>query len=71
MRYILHPGDVKSRTDGDWHYIDAFQLAKLYGLNIRDCIIFAGSNASVGYVEIEGDIHLYPRYDGDYKNYGE
>lgn len=67
MRYILHPGEVMSRTDGDRHYIDAFQLARLYGVDWKECIVFVGSNSNFDYTNIEGDVHLYPRYDGDCK----
>ena len=37
--YILFPGMVVSKADGDVHYIDAPTLARLYGLDIRECIV--------------------------------
>lgn len=32
MRYVLHPGPIISKNDGDLHYINAPRLARLYGL---------------------------------------
>ena len=67
MRYILFPGWIISRTDGDRHYIDADRLAKLYGLKLgQDCSIIGFDFKSE-----DDDVHLHPRYDGDYKNYGK
>ncbi len=62
MRYILHPGVVTSTNDGDRHPVSAVQLATLYGVKLEDCLIFALRM----YREQEGDIHLFPRTDGNY-----
>ena len=62
MRYILHPGHVLSKNDDDLHFINAHQLAKLYGVDIRECVF----GDMPGYREQEGDIHLRPQYDGNY-----
>jgi hypothetical protein len=40
-KYALHPGFVKSRTDGDRHYISAKYLAFLYGVDMRECEIYS------------------------------
>ena len=61
-RYILHPGFIISASDGDRHYIGAAKLAKLYGLPLAKCIVIT----SPRYQEQDGDVHLRPRYDGDY-----
>ena len=65
-RYVLHPGYVVSHTDGDRHYIGAGRLAELYGLprNARTVIV---ADWRMGFREQDGDVHLYPRLDGDYK----
>ena len=63
MRYILHPGKVTSRTDGDIHYISALALAKLYGIEPGKYVVYN----RYGYREKDGDIHLYPRRDGNYQ----
>jgi hypothetical protein len=32
LRYVLVPGEIRSRQDGDVHFIDAPTLARLYQL---------------------------------------
>ena len=61
-RYVLHPGYIFSKSDGDRHFIGAERLASLYGLPLAKCIIATRG----GYRKQDGDIHLYPDYDGDY-----
>ncbi len=63
MRYILHPGYVTSNTDGDRHFIGRQRLASMYGVDIRECVF----GDMIGYREQAGDLHLHPRYDGNYK----
>jgi hypothetical protein len=72
VRYLLCPGYVKSKYDGDEHYIGAMRLARLYGVDPRKCGIFEPSwlARSLGlrlderrYKDL---IKLVPRYDGDY-----
>lgn len=53
-----------SKYDRDRHYIGVGQLMSLYGLTYKDKIIISGE---LGYKEKPNDIHLYPRYNGDYK----
>ena len=66
VRYVLHPGYVTSINDEDVHYIGIAKLAKLYGLK------YPASNVIVedGRLEdryLPSDIHLHPRYDGNYR----
>ena len=63
VRYILHPGYVRSKYDGDEHFIGGPRLARLYGVSLRDCVY--GDVCT--YAPREGDIHLRPRFDGDYQ----
>jgi hypothetical protein len=59
IKYVLHPGFITSRTDGDRHYIGDAQLARLYGVPMSECIkhgVLPGFNG----------IDLHPQYDGDY-----
>lgn len=66
IRYVLHPRTVRSRHDGDRHYIEADRLACLYGVDIRKCRISRGEIDERGRHD-EQEIHLYPRYSGDYR----
>ena len=65
VRYVLHPGYVTSATDGQEHFIGGPRLAALYGVGIRDirAVVFGDMP---GYREQPGDVHLHPRFDGDY-----
>lgn len=69
VRYIIHPGWVKSASDGDLHYITAGKLMSLYQLNLRDPnvhYVIDRDGKGFGIGETPGDIHLYPRFDGNY-----
>jgi hypothetical protein len=74
-RYLLCPGDVQSRTDGQVHYVPALQLVHLYGVQLSDCIILPGNRTPMDRRLREawlaraaaGEIvALWPREDGDY-----
>jgi hypothetical protein len=62
-RYVLHPGYIRSKRDGDERFIGGPRLARLYSVDIRDCVY--GDVRT--YAPREGDIHLCPRFDGDYR----
>lgn len=66
IKYVLHPGHVTSQTDGQRHYITSMQLAKLYGVSLRECWIVRSGEFWAGGRDTDRLIHLYPRYDGDY-----
>lgn len=38
-RFVLVPGYVTSKNDGELHYVSVHALARLYGLNIEDCTV--------------------------------
>jgi hypothetical protein len=63
-KYMLHPDFVKSKRDGDEHYISCSQLIKLYGVPLRDCVKRPDRALTVS--EMRDYIHLHPQYDGDY-----
>ena len=69
-RIYLHPGEVRSKVDGDIHYINAPKLARLYGVDYKKCYVIyeTEEGGTAGYGERETDIHLFPRFDGDYYN---
>ena len=60
-RYLLCPGYVISRHDGDKHYIGPGALAKLYGVDLRECVVL-GRGQKPG----RALIPLRPRENGDY-----
>lgn len=62
MRYVLHPGDVLSKFDGQVHFISGVMLVRLYGVPPEKCV-YANR---LGFKPLSSDVHLYPRYNGDY-----
>ncbi len=67
-KYVLHPGYVTSKADGDRHYINAKQLADLYRIKLTECHIIMDDypDFQSRMDETRHLIHLYPRFDGDY-----
>lgn len=67
-RFIVHPGPVHSKRDGQLHHVAATDLIRLYGVSPRECIIAEATPGQRRYAEEKGVklIHLKPRYDGDY-----
>lgn len=74
VRYLLCPGLVTSRTDGDRHYIRAGQLAALYGVSMADCLVLPDQTPEnhrqrMALLDRAGSgelIALWPRSDGNY-----
>jgi len=67
IRIFLHPGYIKSWSDGVSNHISAKRLAALYEIDLKHCIVININNSMEGYEEKEGDIHLRPLYSGDYR----
>lgn len=71
-KYVLCPGEVTSKHDGQRHYIGPMQLARLYGVDQRECEIYepAPSWTEWDFRRAEersrGLVRLTPRYNGDY-----
>ena len=73
-KYVLHPGPIRSKVDGDWHTITARQLAFLYGLRLEDCYVVPHVQyTSIYSISIppypgryEDYIHLFPLFEGNY-----
>lgn len=64
--YVLVPGYVTSKYDGDIHYITARELQRLYQVDPANCVE-APIGRGAEYWEPPNDaIYLYPRHDGDY-----
>ena len=69
IKYGIHPGYIRSRIDGDIHWISATKLMQLYEVNPDECIVIYKNRPdlvrSIG-LDLGKLIHLYPRYDGNY-----
>lgn len=61
-RYLVLPGNVRSRNDGQIHFINAFELMRLYCVRREECIIWREGMA----LDVSGLTPLQPRYDGKY-----
>ena len=65
-RYLVIPGPVTSRNDGDEHHISFHQLCRLYGVDPRHCVNAGESPATKKYPS-EFLAVLRPRHDGRYR----
>lgn len=74
-RFVLHPGYVRSRSDGQEHYVDAPALAKLYGVDEAECVVHSRhpkfDNPLDRDPELRALMPLFPRDDGRYKEFME
>lgn len=67
VKYLLCPGHVQSKTDRQYHYIGARELARLYGVSMYECEVRPERMFSrFGWRPPEGAIELHPRWDGNY-----
>lgn len=65
-KYILYPGHIPSKHDIDMHYIDAPTLARLYGVDLKDCYVFREYGGNHWSPTMDGLPILEPRFHGDY-----
>lgn len=61
-KYLLCPGYVRSKEDGELHWIDVPTLAKLYGVPMIECMMLSETQGR----RATDLIPLPPRGDGDY-----
>ncbi len=70
-KFILHPGNVINFETGDSKPIDAATLAHLYNVDLNDCVLLNTKGKTPGWgrprPDFTGLIHLYPKFDGNYK----
>jgi hypothetical protein len=72
-KYVLFPGYVVSRLDGERHYLTAPKLAELYGVDFFGCRVFMAGEYSesddlvIEHLRAKGFVFLEPRSDGNYK----
>jgi len=73
-KYALHPGYVRSKFDGDEHFITAGQLAHLHGVPMQECVVVPWDdpreNSLKGFKR-DDLVHLYPSYHGNYRRLGD
>lgn len=71
-KYALFPGRVFSKRDGQLHHVDAWQLAWLYNVPPRECVVVRETlnprqrEIMMEKIKRQGLIELRPRYDGNY-----
>jgi hypothetical protein len=71
-KYVLCPGFVTSKNDGDRHYINAYELARLYNVSVDDCEIYdpapwwPPSFYRYAREDFKDLLWLKPRYSGNY-----
>ncbi|UTC29749.1 hypothetical protein BAJUN_01190 [Bajunvirus bajun] len=70
-KYLVIPGPMQSKTDGDWHDITASQLIRLYGVRSEECVIYDTQEHRTQEILQRGRplllLVLAPRYDGEYR----
>lgn len=66
VKYIVIPGVIQSKSDGQFHHISAAELIGLYGVNPKECKILATKMEQATYRIHPGQILLVPRCDGNY-----
>lgn len=72
LKYIVRPGYVFSRSDGDRHYISADKLIELHQVPISECVIIANKKDLYKLKGLKRElINLFPRTDGKYKKYNK
>jgi hypothetical protein len=69
-RYLILPGKVFSKEDGQLHHVSAEELMRLYSVAPEECVVLRneGVHGRVGLDNefLDSLLWLAPRYDGDY-----
>lgn len=64
--FVLHPGYVTSATDGELHYVNSRDLARLYRIPYSECEVIWDEQDDLYYYVGPDFVHLSPRHDGNY-----
>jgi len=64
--YLVVPGIVRSKNDGQYHYIDATKLIHLYKVDPKRCVVYDKNIPVEVYNQFGKLIRLSPRDSGDY-----
>lgn len=69
-KFLLVPGYVISRSDGQLHYVGVGALCRLYGVSLAECIvadIHGTWKLLLSEFEVTCLVRLAPRDDGQYR----
>ena len=78
LKYAVYPGPVKSKNDGQVHFIGAAQLMALYKVQPQECLVIhplprnprpedvSENRRKEDFVTDHKLIPLFPRFDGNY-----
>jgi hypothetical protein len=71
LKYVLYPGLVTSKSDGQVCHVTAAKLAMLYGVPLDQCFIYPSGNlhhseTNALKLRTKNMIALRPRFDGNY-----
>lgn len=66
IKYLVCPGIVISKHDGQEHYISARELISLFNVNPRECKIIDSRGSAYG-IRWEDYTVLRPSTDGNYQ----
>lgn len=65
IKYVIHPGEIISKNDGEVHFIDYGQLIRLWAVNPKECMRARGTIGGIKPYPKDA-IHLCPDYHGNY-----
>lgn len=66
-KYICYGDTIVSPTDGNKHHISAHEVARLYGVNPKECVFCDARNRDrLRGIISDGLVQLWPRPDGNY-----
>lgn len=66
-KYAVYPGYIRSKYDGDKHFITARKLIQLYGADPKECVVVDDFRRDVKRLGAEKLIGLRPLYDSNYR----
>lgn len=70
VKYIVIGEYIKSRLDGEMHYVPCNRLIELYGVKKSECTCMTEEDTYIPYndiiIQTSGLTILKPQYNGDY-----
>ena len=66
-KYFVIGGPVRSRSDGDEHYVNSKRLCELYGVDPKECVMVESADGHKRNLTPGNLIVLKPRSDGNYQ----